>query len=315
MKEGLKEKKKDLANKYGEWTAHNIFLQDDNYTISKDLAGNETRLRKIVQIVADLAEKPINRLRILDLGCLEGLYAIEFARHGASVVGIEGREKNIVKARYAKEVLLLDNLTLYQDDVRNLCENKYGTFDVVLCLGILYHLNEPDIFYFIENIYKVCLSILVIDTHIAIAPYKKISYKGKIYYGQDFEEHFANSSSEERYSHSWASLDNLNSFWFTRPSLYNFLSNTGFSSVFECHIPSEISRPDNRSTFVALKGIKQNIYSDPVLNEREPELYNEIDEVIRSKKHKMKLNPLLGLFPSFVRSFLLRFHKLFNIFF
>jgi hypothetical protein len=29
--------------------------------------------------------------------------------------------------------------------VRNLSEQRYGRFDVVLCVGLLYHLNEPDV--------------------------------------------------------------------------------------------------------------------------------------------------------------------------
>jgi 2-polyprenyl-3-methyl-5-hydroxy-6-metoxy-1,4-benzoquinol methylase len=33
---------------------------------------------------------------VLDLGCLEGLYALELARPGAEVVAIEGRQANIV---------------------------------------------------------------------------------------------------------------------------------------------------------------------------------------------------------------------------
>jgi 2-polyprenyl-3-methyl-5-hydroxy-6-metoxy-1,4-benzoquinol methylase len=39
----------------------------------------------VVQLVADLAHEPIERLRVLDLGAFEGLFAVELARQGATV--------------------------------------------------------------------------------------------------------------------------------------------------------------------------------------------------------------------------------------
>ena len=130
------QKKSEVITKYGPWTAHNIQLRDDIYTIAPEIIGDEVKLRRIVQCVLDLVGGSVEGLRILDLACLEGLYAIEFARHKATCLGIEGREANVEKARFAKQVLLLDNLEFTQDDVRNPTIEKHGQFDVVLCLGI-----------------------------------------------------------------------------------------------------------------------------------------------------------------------------------
>jgi 2-polyprenyl-3-methyl-5-hydroxy-6-metoxy-1,4-benzoquinol methylase len=71
-----------------------------------------------------LLGKPISQARVLDLACLEGHYAIEFALHGAEVTAIEIREANIAKARYAKEQMGLGRLRLVQDDVRNVSVEK-----------------------------------------------------------------------------------------------------------------------------------------------------------------------------------------------
>src|SRR6185369_11348217 len=109
--------KNSVITKYGDWTAHNICLQDGIYTIAPHIVGDEVKLRRIVQCVFDLAGGSVDGLRILDLACLEGLYSVEFARHQAQCVGIEGREANIAKARFAKQVLGLDNLEFVQDDV------------------------------------------------------------------------------------------------------------------------------------------------------------------------------------------------------
>src|ERR1043166_908766 len=144
--------KNDVIAKYGNWTAHNVRLQDDVYTIAPKIVGDEVKLRRIVQCVFDLTGGSVEGLRILDLACLEGMYAIEFARHKAHAVGIEGREANVEKARFTKRVLQLDNLELFQDEVRNLSVEKYGRFDVVLCLGLLYHLDAPDVFPFIQQL-------------------------------------------------------------------------------------------------------------------------------------------------------------------
>jgi len=149
-------RKQQIVDRFGEWTAHNIQLKGDLYTIDKKIVGDEIKLRRIVQVVTDNARKPLENLRILDLGCLEGLYAIELARHGAKVLAIEGREANIEKARFAKDVLSLHNIEFVQSDVRGLTRERYGGFDVVLCLGILYHLEAPDVFSFLESISDVC---------------------------------------------------------------------------------------------------------------------------------------------------------------
>ena len=181
--ETIIKKKNQIITKYGPWTAHNIHLRDDIYTIAPRIVGDEIRLRRITQCVFDLMGGTVENARILDLACLEGLFAIEFARHRAKCLGIEGREANIEKARFVKEVLNLENLELAQDDVRNLSVEKYGHFDVVLCLGILYHLDEPDVFAFVERLGEVCRNICIVDTRITLHPKTRVTYKNRSYFG------------------------------------------------------------------------------------------------------------------------------------
>ena len=258
--------KRRIIEKFGAWSAHNIHLGGDVYTISKTVAGDEIKLRRIVQSVADIAQRPIGELRILDLACLEGLYAVEFARHGADVVGLEIREPNIEKARFAKDTLGLNNLHLVRDDVRNISVSKYGEFDVVLCLGILYHLDAPDVFPFLERISETCRSFAVIDTHIGTAERSHV-FKGRTYSGSTYSEHARDATPEFKAKQLWASIDNPTSFWPTRVSLLNALSSVGFTSTYECHMPPEPEKPADRLTLIALKGTRQKLLCAPLLDE------------------------------------------------
>jgi len=259
------ETKNHVITKYGNWTAHNICLHDDVYTIAPAIVGDEVKLRRIVQCVFDLTGGSVEGLRILDLACLEGMYATEFARHRATCLGIEGREANIEKARFTKQVLQLDNLDFVQDDVRNLSADKYGHFDVVLCLGLLYHLDVADVFPFIEKLSEVCQRICIIDTRVALAPAAQYAYRDKIYSGSKGEEHDASDSSETKKSRLWASLDNNDNFWLTRATLFNALSHAGFTTAYECSVPAEPLKPADRITVVAIKGQKSRLLNTPLM--------------------------------------------------
>lgn len=265
-RELIERRKAEIAQRFGPWSAHNILLGEDVYTIGRGIAGDEVKLRRVVQTVADAWHRPLGGLRILDLACLEGLYAVEFARHGARALGIEGRQPNIEKARFAKEALGLQNLELVQDDVRNLSKAKYGGFDAVLCLGILYHLDAPDVFVFIERIAEVCEGFALVDTHVSLAAEKSQAYKGRTYWGRAYQEHDPRSTPEQRAGQLWASLDNPESFWLTRASLCNALSHAGFTSIQECVTPPEGEKPADRVTLLAFKGQRQRLLSSPLLS-------------------------------------------------
>lgn len=259
----IKQRKKELIELHGPWTAENIHLGGGVYTIDQQVPCSSARLIRFAQVISDITDQPFHALRILDLGCLEGGYATEFARQGARVVGIEGRMANVEKIRFTKEVLGLENLEVVQDDVRHLSLEKYGSFDVVLCSGILYHLDAPDVASFLERVAEVCRRCTLIDTHISRTGKKSFVYRGQKYWGSTYIEHRATCTPEERAKALWASLDNPKSFWPTRPSLYNLLHHAGFTSVYECHNPPEIGKPHDRLTLVAIKGRSLTLVASP----------------------------------------------------
>ena len=88
-------------------------------------------------IPADLRGKSV-----LDIGCNAGFYSIEMKRRGAArVVGIDWDDRYLEQARFAAAVcgadIELRKLSVYE--VGELGER----FDLVLFLGVLYHLRHP----------------------------------------------------------------------------------------------------------------------------------------------------------------------------
>jgi ubiquinone/menaquinone biosynthesis C-methylase UbiE len=82
--------------------------------------------------------------KILDLGILEGGQTFEIAKKpGVSVIGIEGREENLGRASFVREVLGLDNVRLVLGDLEKEELDWLGQFDAVFCCGTLYHLPRP----------------------------------------------------------------------------------------------------------------------------------------------------------------------------
>lgn len=79
---------------------------------------------------------------VLDIGCNGGFYSIEMKRRGAArVLGVDFDDDYLAQARFAAEVSGFDiefrRLSVY--DVAALGER----FDVVLFMGVLYHLRHP----------------------------------------------------------------------------------------------------------------------------------------------------------------------------
>jgi tRNA (mo5U34)-methyltransferase len=80
---------------------------------------------------------------VLDIGCNAGFYSIEMKRRGASrVLGIDSDERYLEQARLASEVLGFDDLEFAKLDVYDV--GAIGeTFDLVIFMGVLYHLRHP----------------------------------------------------------------------------------------------------------------------------------------------------------------------------
>ena len=252
-----------VVEKHGPWTAMAIKLPDGSYTRSP---APDHRLRRILQIAGDLVGKPLAQCRVLDLACLEGHYAIEFAMHGCEVVGIEGREASVAKCDFVKGELGLDRARFFQDDVRNLSAEKYGTFDIVICSGLLYHLPARDACGLLQSMYETCKGIVILDTFIAFSSQLTFEVDETVCHGHIYQEHNESDTEEEIQKKLWASLDNNASFWFTEPSLMNLLARAGFTSVFDVLTPTMPGNLRDRKTYVAVKGSRMGVLTSDATN-------------------------------------------------
>jgi tRNA (mo5U34)-methyltransferase len=82
-------------------------------------------------------------LRVLDIGCRDGFFAFEMEKRGAAeVVGVDYVVPEGTGFSIASRIL--DSRVQYiVSNVYDLSPEKLGTFDVVLFLGVLYHLRNP----------------------------------------------------------------------------------------------------------------------------------------------------------------------------
>jgi len=226
---------------------------------------NAARVRRVVQLVSAIHARPLDwrGLRVLDLGCGEGLFAIEAACHGADVLAVDGRAQRMARGRELAGELSLGNLRFVQADVRTFAFEEEGPFDVVLLLGLLYHLDAPDLFHVMRRVAGATLRTLVIETHLAPEALETATYEGRPYRGWRYREHRAADDARAREARLLGSLDSEWSFWLTPESLDRLLREIGFPTVLQCRAPPQPAEAADRATFVALKGGRPDLVSFP----------------------------------------------------
>lgn len=270
-KESLIAERQAIIGQHGPWGSHNVALPYGLFTMDDQPKGDNHRACKFLQLAVDLLRRPLHEVRVLDLGCGEGLYAIEFAQHGAHVLGVEGRTANFVKADFARRALALTTLEFVQEDVREVTRERHGAFDLILCSGILYHLDQTAVFRFLHALRRMCTGLCIIDTRISLTREVAAEFAGRRYWGKTYREHAPGASVSEKLEQRGASLDNEESFWFTRQSLANLLADLGYTSVNECWMPVPLTLRDDRATFVAVPG-------------PEVRAFNEIGRALRDRR-------------------------------
>lgn len=81
--------------------------------------------------------------RVLDVGCNAGFYSFEMKRRGAAhVIGIDADPRYVRQARFAAARLGCEDVEFRERSVYEVAALD-GPFDLVLFMGVLYHLRHP----------------------------------------------------------------------------------------------------------------------------------------------------------------------------
>jgi tRNA (mo5U34)-methyltransferase len=84
------------------------------------------------------------RFSAIDIACHQGFFTSQLARRGCrSVLGIDARTEHIADAQLIQQAYGLANLRFAQHDVFAVKPADLGTFDIVVCFGLLYHVDNP----------------------------------------------------------------------------------------------------------------------------------------------------------------------------
>lgn len=101
-------------------------------------------------------------MRVLDIGCAEGFFSFEAERRGASeVVAIDSFPDSIRRFNVCRDGLD-SRATGYLTNVYELSPRTFGTFDLVMFFGVLYHLRHPLLA--LEKIFSVASGSLLLQT-------------------------------------------------------------------------------------------------------------------------------------------------------
>jgi len=83
-------------------------------------------------------QKPLQLRTALDVGCGVGYFSGLLQEMGFEVTAFDGRQGNVEEARRRHP-----GVRFFVADVEELNAQQIGTFDFVLCFGLMYHLENP----------------------------------------------------------------------------------------------------------------------------------------------------------------------------
>lgn len=105
---------------------------------------HHTRTRMLDAALAGGFGDAFGGLSALDLACHQGWFSAHLAQRGfGRVTGIDARPEHIEDASLIRDALGLSNWRLRQSDVHDPALLALGLHDLVLCFGLIYHLENP----------------------------------------------------------------------------------------------------------------------------------------------------------------------------
>ena len=158
-------KAKAVVGSLSPWMYHFAFkdckTSDYEHTYSQASERmHDLRSDMITQTIKQLYGSKIREMTVLDIGCNCGVFSFDLASIGAKhVVGIDVFERNIEQAKVLNSMCCFNNVEFHHANIKDIGKQK---FDIILNLGVMYHLSNPlDV---MELCYSITKSLCVIDT-------------------------------------------------------------------------------------------------------------------------------------------------------
>jgi len=120
------------------------------------------RKREFLEHLFDELSSCVDLRTALDVGCGIGLFSKCLSELGLKVTGLDARSKNIAEAKRR-----YPNIKFIVSDVEDEKVRELGLFDLVLCFGLMYHLENP--FRAIRNLHALTRYILIIESMVSPA--------------------------------------------------------------------------------------------------------------------------------------------------
>jgi tRNA (mo5U34)-methyltransferase len=120
---------------------HNLHLPDGTQTAPGHFLGDfpSHKWRQLASHVPP----DLHGWRALDIGCNAGFYSFELARRGADVLGIDSDPHYLAQAHWAARQFDLQRQVRFERMQIYDLARRDETFDLVLFMGVLYHLRYP----------------------------------------------------------------------------------------------------------------------------------------------------------------------------
>lgn len=112
----------------------------------------------------------LDGMTVLDIGAAEGFYSFECEKRGATVTAVDQFSSEESGFGLVRE-LLGSNVKHLHGSIYTLDPNVLGRFDLVLCLGVLYHLRYPLLA--LDNLYSICRDRIIVESQICDRWYLK----------------------------------------------------------------------------------------------------------------------------------------------
>jgi tRNA (mo5U34)-methyltransferase len=130
----------DEARRLGPWF-HNLRLPDGTSTAPDHFLGDFPSFKW--RELAPSIPRELTGWRCLDIGCNAGFYSFELARRGGSVLGIDCDERYLAQARWAADRFGLSRSIAFKRMQVYELAHLGERFDLVLFMGVFYHLRYP----------------------------------------------------------------------------------------------------------------------------------------------------------------------------